>query len=80
MPNFIKTLEKSRNRAFVSSTFSKELYISVVMTRGWLMVESPGIKADWLGVIRLFNLRNVYSFSKIIFSKILLHMHRREIG
>ena len=75
-----KAFERSRKRALVSSCFSKALYISVVIAVSWLIVESPGMKPDWLGVIRLLVERKLNRSSYIIFSNILLQMQRREIG
>ena len=43
------------------------------------MQESPGLKPDWLGEIKLFSVKNLNISLNISFSNILPHTGSREI-
>ena len=75
-----KALERSRKTALTSSYSSKHSYISVVINNSWFMAESPGLKPDCFFDRREFDVRNTYSESKRIFSKIFTHIGKREMG
>ena len=50
--------EMSKNIPWTSRPSSKDLQISCVMDRSWLMHESLGLKPDWLGDIKLIPVKN----------------------
>ena len=51
-----------------------------VMDRSWLIHESPGLKSDWLGDIKLFSVRNAYILLYKILSNIFPATRRKDIG
>ena len=58
--------EMSKNIPHSSRSSLKDLWILWVMSRSYLILESPGLKTDWLGDISLFSVK--YSYILLYFS------------
>ena len=50
------------------------------MDRSWLIHESPGLKPDWLGHIKLFSVKNSYMLLFNILSNIFPAKGSKDIG
>ena len=64
-------LDISKNTLRTSKPSSKDLYISCVIERSWLMQESPPLKPDWCDDIKLLSIRYGYTSLYIKRSNIL---------
>ena len=62
--------EMSKNIPHSSRSSLKDLWILWVMSRSYLILESPGLKTDWLGDISLFSVKYSYILLYNIFSNI----------
>ena len=50
------------------------------MDKSWLIHESPGLKPDWLGDIKLFSVKNSYISLYNILSNIFTATGSKDIG
>ena len=64
----------------ISKPSPKDLQISWVTNRSWSIHESPGLKPDWLGDIKLFSVKNLYILLYIILSNIFPATGSKGIG
>ena len=72
--------EISRNTRVTSRPSSKELYISWVIDKSWLIQESPCLKPDWLAEISLFSIKNSNISLNINLSRIFPHIGSSDTG
>ena len=73
-------LEISKNTLWTSKPSPKDLYISCVIERSWLMQESPPLKPNWCDDIKLLPIRYGYNSLDIERSNILPQIGSSETG
>ena len=69
-----------RKTLLTSRPSSKELYISWVIDKSWLIQESPGLKPDWMEEISLFSIKNSNISLNINLSRIFPHIGSSDTG
>ena len=72
--------EMSKNIPHTSRPLLKDLWILWVMSRSYLILESHGLKTDWLGDIGLFSVKHSYMLLYNIFSNISQATGSKNIG
>ena len=77
---FSNTFEISRKTPLTSNPSSKDLHISWVIDKSWLIQESPGLKPDWFEEMKLFSIRNLDISLNISLSSIFPQIGSNETG
>ena len=75
-----KALDISKKTLLTSNPSSNDLEILWVIDNNWLILESPCLKPDWFGEIRLLEIKNLKISLEISLSRILSQIKSRETG